>query len=295
MSTAFHPQTDGNSERKIRDIESIMRTMVSANQSDWVEKIPMVQFALNSGKSGSTTFAPFEINKTYMPTLLPTMIPRSSLKGVADFIGNTRANLVMARDAMIESRIKQTFYANKNRHEDHNTYEAGESVYLSTKNLTLPKGRAHKLLPKFLGPYTIKKGDKATSRYHLNLPEYFKKRRIHPVFHVSLLRPHFPNDDELFPNRDIDHPYELDIRGEDGEYFASEILAHNFYDIPIKKGKKIIGQTPSIEFHVKWDMGDTTWEDITNVDELVILDDYLKLHGATKWQDLPHAHGRKLK
>jgi hypothetical protein len=67
MSTAFHPETDGASERAIRSIAQILRSMVKPDQKDWVEKIPLVEFAINSSISKSTGFAPFELNYGYMP------------------------------------------------------------------------------------------------------------------------------------------------------------------------------------------------------------------------------------
>jgi len=58
MSTAFHPQTDRVSERLIRTIVQILRSMISPDQKDWVEKVPMVEFMINLSVSGSTGFAP---------------------------------------------------------------------------------------------------------------------------------------------------------------------------------------------------------------------------------------------
>ena len=69
MSTAFHPQTDGTSERAIRNGVQILRAMVWPNQKDWTVKLPMTEFALNSSISSSTGFAPFELNHRYMPVI----------------------------------------------------------------------------------------------------------------------------------------------------------------------------------------------------------------------------------
>ena len=67
MSTAFHPQTDGVSECSIRTIMQILCSMISPNQKDWAEKVPMVKFTINSSVSGLTGFAPFELTYGYMP------------------------------------------------------------------------------------------------------------------------------------------------------------------------------------------------------------------------------------
>ena len=67
MSTAFHPQTDGASERSIRTIAQILCSMISPDQKDWAEKVPMVKFTINSSVSSSTGFALFELTYGYMP------------------------------------------------------------------------------------------------------------------------------------------------------------------------------------------------------------------------------------
>ena len=81
-------------------------------------------------------------------------------------------------------------------------YQINDLVYLSTKNLTLPKHRARKLMPKFIGPYKILKAMNESSNVTLELPQEFKDRKINPTFHTNLVRPYIKNDDILFPKRD---------------------------------------------------------------------------------------------
>jgi len=106
MSTAFHPQTDGASERSIRTIVQILRSMISPDQKDWVEKVPMVEFAINSSMSGSTGFAPFELTYGYMPRMAQLEHGSASkmAPGIHGFVCQVRDNLAMALDAIIESR-----------------------------------------------------------------------------------------------------------------------------------------------------------------------------------------------
>jgi len=140
MSTAFHPQMDGASERSIRTIAQILCSMISPDQKDWIEKVPMVEFTINSSVSGSTGFTPFELTYGYMPRMAQ-LEHRSAPKtapGVQGFVRQVWDNLAMALDAIIESRVIQTHHANKKR-KDPPTLDVGELVYLSTKNLTLPK------------------------------------------------------------------------------------------------------------------------------------------------------------
>src|ERR1700728_942291 len=63
MSTAFHPQTDGATERANRSVGQILRTLIQPDQTDWVEKLPLTEFAINSNLSSSTGFARVELHK----------------------------------------------------------------------------------------------------------------------------------------------------------------------------------------------------------------------------------------
>jgi hypothetical protein len=70
MSTTFHPQMDGASECTNQSIGQILQIMIESHQIDWVDKIPLVEFTINSSISSSTGFTPFELNCGYMPTLI---------------------------------------------------------------------------------------------------------------------------------------------------------------------------------------------------------------------------------
>ena len=73
MSTAFHPQTDGATERANRSIGQILRMIINDDQKNWADKCPMVEFALNSSVSATTGFTPIELNQGYMPQIgMPT-------------------------------------------------------------------------------------------------------------------------------------------------------------------------------------------------------------------------------
>jgi len=174
MSTAFHPQMDGATERANRSVGQILRTLVQPDQTDWVEKLPMVEFAINSNISGSTGFTPFELNYGYMPMFIGGITPIDPAKpGVKWFVNLAIANLEKAHDAFIESRITQTHQVNKRRQEE-SPIAVSDKVYLSTENLTLPKGRSRKLMPKFVGPYPVTESHPRESKYNLDLPDELK-------------------------------------------------------------------------------------------------------------------------
>lgn len=228
MSTAFHPQTDGATERANRTINAILRAVVNPDQSNWIEKIPMVEFAMNSAVSKSTGYAPFDLNFGYIPTLrgLLDQIPATVKPGVREFANRARQHLSDAHDAVIAARIRQTFHANKQRREEP-MYQPGDKVWLSTENLTMPKGRVRKLMPKFIGPFTVQQVDHQHSNYTLELPPEMADRRIHPTFHASVLHPFEPNDSEKFPHQDTTYLYDYGTP-EDNEWWVDEILAHRW-------------------------------------------------------------------
>jgi len=274
MSTSFHPQTDGVTERANRSINAVLRALIHPDQSDWAEKLPMVEFALNSSVSKSTGFAPFELNYGYLPTLqrLQEMAPSAFKPGVRYYADRARVALMEAHDAIIASRIAQTYHANKRRGRDP-PYAVGDKVWLSTENLSMPKNRVRKLMPKFIGPFTVLRADTEKSNYKLDLPLEMRSRRISSTFHADRLRPFEANDEALFPGREAKYLYDYGTP-EDEEWFVDAIIGHTW------KGRKI-------EFNIQWSLGDTTWEPYEHCKDLAALDDYLRLYGVTDWRALP--------
>lgn len=271
MSTAYHPQTDGMSEFGVKKITAVLRTVVDADQSNWSSKIPLTEFAVNSTNSSSTGFAPFEVGMGWLPRInfLPDTTP---FMGVQSFVDQAMMNVSAAHDGLIASRVYQTHQANKHRDIDP-VLAVGDRVYLSTANLNLPKGRARKLMPKFIGPYRITLALPATSNYELELPPQLKARGIHKRFHISRLREHVPNDDEKFPNREIETYYDFGNDPET-EWLVSQIRAHKWVN-------------KSIHFEIVWDSGEVTWEPLKNINKLSLLDDYLVTHGVSEPSELP--------
>ncbi|TFK50713.1 hypothetical protein OE88DRAFT_1601231, partial [Heliocybe sulcata] len=112
-----------------------------------------------------------------------------------------------------------------------------------------------------------------TSTYMLALPPELKARRIHPTFHINLLRRHEGNDDILFPHRESLTAYDF---GEptDVEFLVEDIIGHRW-----TKGK--------LEFQVRWVIGEVTWEPLSSCNDLEALDDYLSLARVDAPERLP--------
>ena len=138
LSTSFHPQMDGQTECMIQNIIQILRTTVHPDQCDWVLKILMTEFAINSSVNKSMGFAPFELIYGYLP-YMTLSIPASEYKGVQEFAQQALYNLQATHDAIIMSHVKQTIQLNKHRSQELIIKE-GDLIYLSTKELKLPKG-----------------------------------------------------------------------------------------------------------------------------------------------------------
>jgi hypothetical protein len=252
---------------------------VRPDQRDLAEHIPMVEFALNSAISSSSGFAPFELNYGYSPSINPGMIPKpSTVPGVKHFVTRALQNLADAHDAIIESRVHQTHQANCRRHED-NTFAVGDLIYVSSTDLSLPKGHAVKLLPKYIGPFKVIDAQSSTSNYRVELPTQLQARNLHDRFHWSKLHPYQANDDVLFPHREVHRFYDFGTP-DDQEWLVEEILTHEW------EGNQLY-------FQIHWNLGDTTWEPLEMCEALQALDEYLHLQGVGDIMGLPRRNVAK--
>ena len=195
MSTAYHPQTDGKTERANRTLQAVLRAYAESRH-DWDEWLPFVAAAYNSTVNESTGRSPFELNFPDARSIDPLAW---ALEGQRPHASDRRGVSVEAkrqidgmkavwdevREKIILERAKQKKYADVKRREA-SRYEVGDSVYLSTRNLQAYGG---KLLDKWAGPYLVKQlvgdGGKAV---RLDLRGELGK--THPVFNVSLLKPY---------------------------------------------------------------------------------------------------------
>ena len=154
LSSAYHPQSDGSTERANRTITQMLRQCVSPNQKDWVAKLPAIEFAINSARLESTGFAPFFLNTGRMPrTMLWESKLTTEFPAVREFALQKKMAIMAAHDSILSARIKQTRDANRKRRAV--PFKEGDLVYLSSKNISFAKGLARKLIPKYVGPYRI--------------------------------------------------------------------------------------------------------------------------------------------
>ena len=223
MSTSFHPQTDSQMECANRNIGQIFHIVIWHDQKDWVDCVDLTEFAINASIAKTMKFVPFELNGGYMSSMMKEIrLDETILRGIKLFTEATLQNLADAHDTIIEVRVFQMSHTNAHRKDEPEIVE-GILVYLSTKNLNLPKGRARKLCPKFVGPWKVTKAWPETSTYELELPTALQECCIHLKFHVLLLQPYNTSNNALFSNRMQPEPYNFGVL-DDQEWFINEIL-----------------------------------------------------------------------
>ena len=150
MSTAFHPQTDGATERANRFIAQVLRTLVCNDQKDWDKHCPITEFTLNSNVSATMGYAPFELRSGHIPQLGQRLSTDTQFTGVKQFAQQALWNLMMVHNAIIEHCVMQAHHANRHRKLGEH-FSLGDLVYLSTKNLSLPKDGPRNYGPNLLG------------------------------------------------------------------------------------------------------------------------------------------------
>jgi transposase InsO family protein len=183
LSTAFHPQTDGQTERNNQTLEAYLRHYVNYVQDNWVALLPMAQVAINNNASETTHVTPFYANFGKDPNLFMEALTGPQ----TDRALQSSASLHDIHDKMRQAISTSQAALTSQRHKDSKTapqLEKGDKVYLLTKNLKTRRG-TKKLDHVKVGPFLVDE-QRGKASYRLRLP---KDARIHPVFHISLLEP----------------------------------------------------------------------------------------------------------
>src|SRR5580693_679447 len=253
LSTAFHPQTDGLSERKNQWVEQYLR-LICTNQDDWARWLPVATAVHNNAQNVTTGFSPNTLLLGWEPPLSPDQTTPTSNQKAEDYVTKFQKNRLIAILALNKAASAHAPLSSK--------YSQGQRVWLEGKNLPISHGTV-KLSPKRYGPFIITKLVSPVAS-QLDLPASWN---IHPVFHNNLLTPyietsaHGPNF--MRPPPDL-------INGE-AEYEVEAIRSHRYF-----------GKNKRLQYLLKWKgypEADNTWESEDHLNTPDLLKQYNRRHG----------------
>jgi len=192
LSSAFRPNTDGQTERTNRFIEDYLRNYVYPCQSNWSELLWTAEYAYNARIHESIKMAPFEADIGYIPRAVSDhqfdkIVGNHSIEQAYDFGRRQQEILSRAKESLVLAQSRMKLYYDKNR--PIQLFEVGDKVMISSKNLNIENlgvkaGSTRKFAPLWIGPYSICQ-KVSIDTYKLKLPTGL---RLHPDFHTSLLK-----------------------------------------------------------------------------------------------------------
>ena len=273
MSTAYHPETDGQTERANRTVETYLRHYVGYLQDDWAKWLPIAEFCANNHVNASTGVTPFFAAFGHHPRM--EFEPESSAPATrdsAEFVEEMRRVHEHCRDAMSRSQAFQAAQANRHRLPVPK-FKVGDRVFLDVRHLQRQRP-TEKLDHVRAGPYTITQL-KTPLVVKLDLPP---NTGIDNKFHVSLLRPCSP---DAFPEQQQQQPPPLKIHEDSQPIYEVDSIQDSRY------------RYRKLQYLVKWiGYEDPTWEPCENVDNA---DDAIQeYHGAYPQRPGPEATIRTL-
>jgi len=268
LSTAYHPETDGASERCNQEVETYLRAFCTYNQENWSQLLPQAKMALSNKTSASTGISPFFFGHGFHMNAIDELTSDDKLGSTKSPATKAREWLDKHRDAnafaqasMALAQETQERHANRGR-QTAESLRIGDKVYLRLKNIHTT--RPSKKLDWIALPYHVKKLI-GTHAVKLDTPP-----GIHPVFHVSLLRR--ARNDPLPSQKVIDsepgeiQPDDADEDHVEGEYLVESIVGHRR-----RRGAH--------QVHVKWTgWAQPTWEPLEHLSETAALELYEATH-----------------
>jgi len=187
MGTAYHPQTDGQTEVVNRCLEAYLRCFTHEQPRSWSKFISWAEYSFNTGHHTSAGTTPFKLVYGRDPPLLhPYVVGETHIADLEDQLLERDHMLRLLKDNLSKAQARMKSFADSKRREM--SFEVGDAVFLRLqpyRQKSLSKQKYAKLSPRFFGPYKVIKKIGSVA-YELELPP---AARIHPIFHVSLLKP----------------------------------------------------------------------------------------------------------
>ena len=198
FSSSYHPQTDGQTEVLNRCLETYLRCFVSETPQQWVKFLPLAEFWYNTSFHSAINMSPFEALYGRPPPSISHYVPGTAKVGELDTILTQHQKIIkLVKENLLRARNRMVQQANKKRCDK--IFEVNQWVYLKLqpyRQLSVKNLVTQKLAKRFYGPFRILKRIGAVA-YELELPP---TARIHPFFHVSLLKAcHGHPDTQIYP------------------------------------------------------------------------------------------------
>jgi hypothetical protein len=248
-STAYHPQTDGQTERVNQEMEQFLRLFTNERQDDWDELLPMGEFAYNNHVHSSSQQTPFMVDTGRHPRMgFEPRQPPSNVPGVQEFVSKMAKGVEEAKAALAKAKDEYAMYYNRHR-TPAPQLKPGDRVWLDATDIKTTRPST-KLAHRRLGPYPVERKVGHDS-YRLRLP--ISLRRLHPVFSIVKLTP-APADP--FPGRRAAPPPEPVLVDGENQYEVEQIL-----DSRLRYRR--------VEYLVKWKgygVGENMWVPHYNVE-----------------------------
>ena len=260
-STAYHPQTDRQTERTNQELEQYLRLFVNERQDDWDDLLPMAEFQYNNHVHASTRESPFMLDTGRHPRMgFEPYQPPSHLESVNEFKEQMEGSLSEARAALAKAKEDMAIYYNCRR-EPAPTFAPGDKVYLDASDIHTTRP-LKKLSHRRLGPYVIERRVGAQA-YRLRLPKSLS--RLHPVFLVVKLAP-APSDP--IPGRKPTPPPPPVLREGEEHFEVEQVL-----DSQMRANR--------LQFLIKWKgygYEENSWENEGDVQAPDLITDFYRSH-----------------
>ncbi|GJS26089.1 putative nucleotidyltransferase, ribonuclease H [Tanacetum coccineum] len=254
MSTAYHPETDGQSERTIQTLEDMLRACVIDFGSGWDKHLPLAEFSYNNSYHASIKAAPFEAlygRKCRSPVCW-SEVGDAQLTG-PELIRETTEMIVQIKNRLLAARSRQKSYADVRRKPLE--FEVGDKVMLKVSPWkgVVRFGKRGKLSPRYIGPFKIlsRVGPVA---YKLELPR--ELQGIHNTFHVSNLKKCLSDEDLIIPLDEVRIDEKLHFIEEPIEIMDREVRQRKQSRIPIVKVRWNSSRGPEYT----WEREDQMWK-----------------------------------
>jgi len=180
LSTAFHPQTDGQMEKMNQEVEQYLRFFIEHRQRDWPEWLAAAEFTINNKIHTATKVSLFIANYGKELRMGGDIRRKGKVESTTAFVERMKKVQEEAEAALRKTQEEMKKYADRRRKESEE-WKRGDQVLLSTKDLVFKERPSKKLTERYVGPYAIEEVV-SSNAVKLRLPS---SMRIHPVINVS--------------------------------------------------------------------------------------------------------------